>query len=147
GTHTKFSSGKDNPSIFSVAEGVDEYGKYILWIGHQDGLGIFRPEQEKFYYFEDIFPVVYEVHDVYLTAKDGIVWACTSDGIIKYHPKSNFFQNISIPSEMAGPSVIVNTVIQDRFSNNEIYYLGLSHTGMLRWERNTNAFSLIQYPE
>src|SRR5690606_28492774 len=41
----------------------------------------------------------------------------------------------------------VNTVIQDRFSAHEIYYLGLSHTGMLRWEKNTNAFSLIQYPE
>jgi ligand-binding sensor domain-containing protein/two-component sensor histidine kinase len=147
GTYKKYAAGKDNPSMLSVAEGIDENGKRILWIGHQDGLGIFRPEQEKFYYFDEIFPSTYEVNDIYRDPKNGVVWACTSEGIIKYHPKSNFFQSILLPSSLVDPSVVVNAVIQDKFSTKEIYYLGLSHTGMLRWDRSTNTFSLIEYPK
>lgn len=145
-TAQKYYSGRDNPSMFSVATGVDENGKPILWIGHQDGLGVFRPEQEKFYYFSNIFPVDFEVHDISRNVSDGVVWVCTSEGIVKYHPKSNFFQTISLPPDISGPSVAVSAVIQDRFAAGEVYYLGLSHTGMVRWERSANAFTLIAYP-
>ncbi|MEJ7646108.1 MAG: two-component regulator propeller domain-containing protein [Chryseolinea sp.] len=146
-SHEKFFAGRENPSIFSVTEGTDENGKRILWIGHQDGLGIFRPGQNRFYYFTGIFPVTYEVNDIYRNGKDGVVWISTSEGVIKYHPKSNLFQSISLPPSILGSSIAVNAVIQDKFSSDEIYYLGLSHNGMLRWERNTGSFSLIEYPE
>jgi ligand-binding sensor domain-containing protein/two-component sensor histidine kinase len=146
GAYKIYGAGKDNQSMLSVAEGIDEYGKRILWIGHQDGLGIFRPEQEKFYYFDGIFSGSYEVNDIYRDPENGIVWACTSEGIIKYHPKSNSFQSVMLPSNLVGSSTSVNAVVQDNF-NKKIFYLGLSHTGMLRWDRTTNTFTLIKYPQ
>ncbi len=146
-TYKLFGSGRENPSMLSVASGTDENGEHILWIGHQDGLGIFRPDQENFYYFENIFPVHYEVNDIYRDPDSGIVWACTSSGIIKYHPKTNFFKTIHLPDAFADHAATVNAVVQDRYSTNEIYFMGLSHTGMLRWDRTANTFQIIPYPE
>ena len=89
-----FETGRVENQVLSVETGLDENGNRILWVGDGQGLGIFRPEQKKFYFFPDILPKSYEVHSIYRD-RDGIVWACTSDGIIKYHPRSNVIQAYS----------------------------------------------------
>ncbi len=54
-------------------------------------------------------------------------------------------QSIQIPEGLVSFPVTVNTVMPHPLKR-DIVYLGLSHTGMLRWDRAANAFSLIRYP-
>lgn len=133
--------------VRAVEEGVDEHGKRIFWIGDEHGLGIFRPDQKRFYYFTDIMDEPYEVYDIFHDREDGLVWICTSRGIIKYHPNNNIFQARIFPKDMIRRPVEVNVVLQDERPGQEnIYYFGLSHTGMVRWDRESDAYNLITYP-
>lgn len=50
-----FNTGRLSNQIVSVEEGWDENGKRILWVGDEEGLGIFRPDQKKFYFFPIYF--------------------------------------------------------------------------------------------
>lgn len=147
GSHQAFRTGRINNEVRDVEEGIDEYGKRILWVGDENGLGIFRPDQQKFYYFTDIMDEPYEVNDIYRDPTDGIVWVSTSKGIIKYHPRGNIIRTRLIPEELVRHPVEVNVVIQDiRPDHSDTYYLGLSHTGMIAWNRVSDRFTLIPYP-
>ncbi|MBL0739902.1 ligand-binding sensor domain-containing protein [Chryseolinea lacunae] len=133
--------------VRAVEEGVDEYGRRIFWVGDEHGLGIFRPDQKKFYYFHNIIEEPYEVYDIFRDPEEGIVWVCTSKGIIKYHPHGNIFQARALPRELVRHPVDVNVILSDkRPGQDNIHYLGLSHTGMIRWDRSTDKFLMIPYP-
>jgi len=144
-TYTIMPTGRRSNAVLALAEGTDENGKHILWVGDDQGLGVFRPEQQQFYFFPAILSRPYGVNYIYRDP-DEIVWVCTSDGIIKYHPKSNMIQSIQIPEGLVAFPVTVNTVMPHPLKR-DIVYLGLSHTGMLRWDRTANTFSLIRYPD
>lgn len=147
GTYKVFPTGRVINEVRAVAEGVDEHGKRIFWVGDEHGLGIFRPDQEKFYYFSNIMEEPYEVHDIFRDPEEGIVWICTSKGIVKYHPNGNIFQARSFPADLVRQPVEVNVILPGSDEGEEnIYYLGLSHTGMIRWDRMSDKFSLIPYP-
>jgi ligand-binding sensor domain-containing protein/two-component sensor histidine kinase len=141
-----FETGRIENKILTVAEGWDENGKRILWVGDDYGLGIFRPEQKKFYFFPNILPKSYTVHTIYRDP-DGIVWVCTSDGIIKYHPLSNVIQVIQIPGDLLSDALTVNVIHQDeRPGKDHIFYIGMSNNILFRWDRRLNQFSRITYP-
>jgi ligand-binding sensor domain-containing protein/signal transduction histidine kinase len=141
-----FPTSRIDNKILSVEEGVDENGNRILWVGDSHGLGIFRPEQSKFYFFLDIVPKKYEVNSIYRDP-DGIVWVCTSDGIIKYHPQSNAIQVIAIPPNILSEALTVNVIQQDHRSGyDHIFYLGMSNNLVLKWDRQRNEFSKISLP-
>ena len=141
-----FETGRTENQILAIEEGWDENGERILWVGDNHGLGIFRPNQNKFYFFPDILPKTYQVNDIYRDP-DGIVWTCTSDGIIKYHPLSNLIQSIPIPGEILPEDRTINVIHQDtRPDYNHIFYLGTSNNILVRWDRRANRFSRIPYP-
>ncbi|HEX6226007.1 MAG TPA: two-component regulator propeller domain-containing protein [Chryseolinea sp.] len=141
-----FETGRTENQISAIEEGWDENGKRILWVGDKHGLGIFRPDQNKFYFFPDILSKPYEVNNIFRN-DDGIVWVCTSDGVIKYHPLSNVIQSIPVPPEKLGENVTINVIQQDkRPGYDHIFYLGTSNNVMLRWDRKANDFSSISYP-
>lgn len=141
-----FETGRLENKIISIVEGWDENGKRILWVGDEQGLGIFRPEQQKFFFFSNILPRAYSVHSIYRD-HDGIVWVCTSDGIIKYNPLSNVIQVISVPPEVLPQALTVNVIHQDRRPGYEhIFYLGMSNNILLRWDRHANQFLQTTYP-
>ncbi|HZI23921.1 MAG TPA: two-component regulator propeller domain-containing protein, partial [Chryseolinea sp.] len=140
-----FQTGRTDNQILAVEEGWDENGRRLLWIGDNHGVGVFRPDQNKFYFFSDVLPKSYQVNDIFRD-QDGIVWICTSDGIIKYHPLSNVIQSISIPIENSEDWAI-NVIEQDKRTNYEhIFYLGTANNVLIRWDRRTNDFSPITYP-
>ena len=142
-----FSTGRITNEVRALEEGVDEYGKRIIWVGNEHGLGIFRPDQKKFYYFDNIMDEPYEVFDIYRDPQEGVVWVCTSRGIIKYHPKSNIFQTKNFDLSHLGRPAEINVVHQDNRKGQEhIYYLGLSHSGMIRWDHISDNYSFIPYP-
>ncbi|SDM33615.1 Histidine kinase [Catalinimonas alkaloidigena] len=134
-----------DPAVLSVAEGEDENGRPLLWVGDDEGLSVFRPEQGQFYRFPDLFPDAYSVNALYRDTTEGIVWACTSEGILKYHPRSNLIQTIRLPEGLVDMPVTVTTIVQDQ-ADADVYWLGLSHTGMVRWHRPSNQFSLVRFP-
>lgn len=142
-----FPTGRPDNAIMSVAEGVDDKGKRILWVGDNHGIGIFRPEQNKFYFFDDVKLGKFVVNDIFRDSVDGTVWVCTSVGIKKYDPTHDRIKTIALPSGLVNFPVTVNAVVQDlHHANDGIYYLGLSHTGMIRWDRAMNTFTLISFP-
>jgi len=137
----------DVNDVASIEEGFDEAGRRILWIGTQTRLGIFRPEQKRAYFFETLLPDAYVVNDIFRDPDTGIVWVCTTAGILKYHPQSNLIQTVQLPEEMFNQPVSITTVLADRTDpTGNTFWLGLSHTGMLRWNRRTRAFALVPYP-
>jgi len=141
-----FETGRIENQVAAIEEGVDENGERILWVGDNHGLGVFRPNQNKFYFFPDILSKTYQVNDIYRDP-DGIVWICTSDGIIKYHPLSNLIQSIPIPEEILSEDRTVNVIHQDtRPGYSHIFYLGTSNNILVRWDRRANRFSGIPYP-
>jgi ligand-binding sensor domain-containing protein/two-component sensor histidine kinase len=146
GIYESFATGRPDNTITAVAEGVDDNGKRIIWVGDRQGIGIFRPEQNKFFFFEDVRLGQFEVNSIFRDPAQGIVWICTSAGIIKYNPNSDKIKTVAIPKGLVNFPVMVNAVVKDKtHPDDEIYYLGLSHTGMLRWDRSTNEFLLIPY--
>ena len=138
-------TGRAANRVNTVMEGQDENGKHMLWIGDDEGLGVFRSEQNKFYYFSDIFPERYEVNSLFRDPDQGIVWACTTEGLVKYHPKSNMIKTIKIPANVVSTPALVTVFLQDKLDNN-IYYVGLSNTGIVKWNSTTNEFNLIKFP-
>lgn len=141
-----FPTGRPENQVLSLQEGFDENGKRILWIGDNQGLGIFRPDLKKFYFFSGILPKSYEVNFIYRDPDD-IVWICTTDGILKYHPRSNVIQAISIPHAILPEAVDITAIHQDKRPGYENkYYLGTSSGLLLQWDRQENEFSRIVYP-
>jgi signal transduction histidine kinase/ligand-binding sensor domain-containing protein len=142
-----FPTGRVANQVVSLAEGFDENGKRILWIGDERGLGIFRPDQKKFYFFPGLLSKSFEVNYIFRNPNDGVVWVCTSNGIIKYHPQSNLIQGITFPASLHTENLGVNVVHQDqRKGFAHIFYFGMSNNILLRWDRAANEFQRIDYP-
>jgi signal transduction histidine kinase/ligand-binding sensor domain-containing protein len=142
-----FPTGRVANQVVSLSEGIDENGKRILWVGDEQGLGIFRPDQEKFYFFSDILPKTFAVNYIYRNEMDGVVWFCTSNGVIKYHPQSNVIQGITFPATLLSDKLSVNVIHQDqRPGYQHLFYFGLSNNFLLRWDRAENEFISIRYP-
>lgn len=134
-------------SVLSVEEGRDENGQRMLWIGGREGLGVFRPEQKRFYWFTNLLPEPFAVHDIFRDPTEGIVWVCTSKGILKYHPASNLMQTFMLPAGVVPLPVEINAFLSDQTdSSRQTVWLGLSHTGLLWWQRKTNQFGLVPFP-
>lgn len=141
-----FDTGRIANQVVSLAEGVDENGKRIFWVGDEQGLGIFRPDQGKFYFFTDILPKAFSVNYIYRNTTDGVVWFCTSNGVIKYHPQSNMIQGITFPEVLLSNKLSVNVIHQDqREGYQHMFYLGLSNSVLLRWNRKLNQFTKVEY--
>ncbi len=138
----------DEPNrITCVEEGRDENGRRLLWVGDERGLLAFRPEQGRFYYLPDIRPAPFEVNALYRDPANGILWVGTSDGVLKYNPQDNLVRTVTLPPALVRLPVTVKVIIADqRDTTGETFWLGLSHTGLLRWHRPTNQFALIRYP-
>jgi ligand-binding sensor domain-containing protein/signal transduction histidine kinase len=142
-------TGPDVPgTVMCVSEGVDENGKKLLWIGTNDELGVFRPEQQKYYAFPQLFPDSYIVYSIFRDPDNGITWICTSEGILKYHPQSNRIQRVQIPPGLVPFPVVVNTFVQDACDvSGNTFWLGLSHDGLLEWNQQSGRFQHVPLPK
>jgi ligand-binding sensor domain-containing protein/two-component sensor histidine kinase len=146
-TFQQFLSEDQRKIILSVAMGTDESGKPVIWFGDTEGLGVFRPEQGKFYRFKNIFPNAFRVDHIFMDKADDILWVSTSEGILKYNPKNNLFKTVYIPEGTVRFPVTVNRFLQDKTDPlGNTFWLGLSHSGILKWNRLENSFQLVKLP-
>ncbi len=142
-SYTNFETGRGG-EILAVCEGWEDSKNPFLWVGDGEGLGVFRPDRGKFYFFENLFPLPFEVSDIYRDSLDGIVWVCTSSGIIKYNPNANKIKTVTLPPDLLSSVARITFLWKDRMRKDEdIYYLGLSHTGVVQWNKKSSEFKLI----
>lgn len=132
--------------VTCVQEGQDENGRRLLWVGDNRGLLAFRPEQQRFYRLTDIRPDPFYVNTIYRDDATGLLWVGTSDGLLTYNPQDNLIRTITLPPDLVHQPVQVNVIVADRRdTTGQTFWLGLSHTGILRWHRPTKQFTLIRY--
>ncbi len=142
-----FSTPDPANEITCVKEGCDENGQRILWAGDGQGLLIFRPEQQRFARVTGGRTGPFITHCLYRDSCSGIVWAGTSDGILKYNPQDNRIRTVALPPTLVRQPVVIKAILADRRdTTGQTFWLGLSHTGFLRWHRPTNRFTLIRFP-
>ncbi|WP_461070382.1 sensor histidine kinase [Spirosoma horti] len=133
--------------ITCVEEGQDESGKRILWVGDENGLLVFRPEQHQFFRLTNIQSAPFQTNVLYRDPYSGILWVGTSTGVFSYNPQDNLIRTIALPPSLVRQPVVVKVIATDQQdTTGQTFWLGLSHTGILRWHRPTNRFTLIRFP-
>lgn len=139
---------KNQPNLITcVEEGRDEYDRLVLWVGDESGLWVFRPEQRRFFYLPHVLPASFLVNTIFRDPASGILWVGTSKGVLKYNPQDNLIRTIALPPTLVRLPVTVTAIQADgQDTTGETFWVGLSHTGLLRWHRPTNRFDLIRYP-
>ncbi|GAB3777044.1 hypothetical protein GCM10028818_23570 [Spirosoma horti] len=130
--------------LLTVCEGTDELGKRILWVGTDRGLGIFRPDTEQFSFFENLIPHKYQVQDIYKSHKTGILWVCTSEGILKYDPHNQFIKTNLLPTKTHP----VNAILIDKSDpTGQTVWLAVAYEGLYKWNRTTNKTTFYKFPQ
>ncbi|GAB3796478.1 hypothetical protein GCM10028819_14150 [Spirosoma humi] len=133
--------------ITCVEEGQDEHGQRVLWVGDENGLLVFRPEQRQFFRLTTLQSAPFQTNVLYRDPVNGILWVGTSRGVFSYNPQDNLIQTVALPPSLVRQPVVVKVIAADRQdTTGQTFWLGLSHTGILRWHRPTNRFSLIRFP-
>ena len=150
GAYRFFKTTEQPDNVTCVAEGHDETGRRVLWVGRTDGLLAFRPDQERFYRIPNLLPNAAEPLWVYAVFQDTAadrLWIGTSNGIFKYNALDNVVRSVRWPPGLTQQAATVNVMLADQTDpTGETFFIGLSNTGFLRWHRPTNQFRLIRYP-
>ncbi len=132
-----------NGAMLAVCDGADETGKRMLWIGTDRGLGVFRPETGQFAFFDNLIPQRYIVYDIVPSQRTGILWVCTSEGLLKYDPHNQFIKTNLIPAK----SQPVNAILIDKSDpTGQTVWLGVANQGLYKWNRATNQTTFYQFP-
>ncbi|GAB2790062.1 hypothetical protein GCM10027275_38660 [Rhabdobacter roseus] len=145
--YTFFNTPEPQNWVTCVEEGKDENGRRLLWIGDNQGLLAFRPEQQQFSRLEGIRPGPFYANTLYQDTSNGILWVGTSDGVLKYNAHDNLIRTLALPPDLVQQPVLIKAITADRQdTTGQTFWLGLSHTGLLRWHRPSNQFTLVRYP-
>ncbi|MEO6286855.1 MAG: histidine kinase [Dyadobacter sp.] len=130
--------------LLAIREGKDELGKRIFWVGSHYGLGIFRPDTGQFFFFENLIPQKYIVYDIVQSSRNGIVWVCTSEGILKYDPSNQFIRTNRV-GKVPQP---VNAMLKDRSDpTGQTYWMAVAFQGLYKWNQLTNQTTFFEYPQ
>ncbi len=133
-----------NHSISAVCDGADEQGRRLLWIGTEKGLAVFRPDIKQFAAFTELMPQPYSVQDIVRSPRTGIVWVCTSEGILKYDPHNQFIKTNRSPASQQP----VTAILVDRTDpTGQTVWLAFSRLGLCRWNRATGQTRLFPFPQ
>lgn len=135
----------NNEAVVSVCESSDEANNPFFWVGTARRICVFYPKTEKYYFPAAILPYDYTVNNIFKSKKNNIVWFCTSEGLIKYNPENQTIKSSSIPIELQKNADNVHCFLKDNFQPN-IYWVGLSRGGLLRWNRQDNSTKYFPFP-
>ncbi|AUD01082.1 sensor histidine kinase [Spirosoma pollinicola] len=145
--YTFFKLPNEPNRITCVEEGKDENGKRVLWVGDENGLLAFRADQEQFYRITNLQSGPFQTNVLFRDSGSEILWIGTTNGVFTYNPLDNLIRTVTIPPSLIRQPVLVNVILADQQdTTGQTFWLGLSHTGILRWHRPTNQFTLIRFP-
>ncbi len=134
--------------IMAVCADKDESGKQILWVSDGKTIGIFRPEQEKFYFYEDVYSDEIQVYNICKSPATGVVWFCSNqDGIFSYNPHNQLIKSINFANVIPQKNLTINAILKDSTdASGQTFYLGFSRWGMAKWNRADNSKQFFEYP-
>ena len=135
--------GFEHNNVLCVQESQDENGRKLLFVGTSDGVSVLYPEKNELYHLPEFYNNGIKVKDMFDDKANGILWIGTKEGLYKYHYLNVGIRTMSIPPGIVRLPVQI-TAIQPAEAGT--YLLGLSHTGVMRWEPAANEFNLIRYP-
>ena len=132
-----------NAVLLTVCDGTDEAGKRLLWVGTDKALGVFRPETGQFTFFDNLIPQQFIVYAIVPSQRTGIVWVCTSEGLLKYDPHNQFIKTNRIPATIQP----VNAILIDKSDpTGQTVWLSVSYRGLYKWNRATNQTTFYPFP-
>ena len=133
-----------NLVLMTVCNGTDEEGNQIVWVGTDKGLGVFRPETGQFTFFDALIPQPYIVHEILQSRRTGILWVCTSEGLLKYDPHNQFIKTNLIPAKAQA----VNAILADKLDpTGQTVWLAATYLGLYKWNRATNQTTFYKFPK
>jgi ligand-binding sensor domain-containing protein len=118
-------------------------GQNAIWIGQLNGLTLFLPDENKRINLTEIQKNGINIHRVLANKNQQKQWFCSNEGIFQWNIEQHQVEKIIIPERLVPHAVVVNSIVSQ---DNNIFWLGLSHTGILRWEKTNNSFQLFKYP-
>ncbi len=133
---------------FSICPDTDDQKRPVIWVGTDRGIQLFRPDTETFQSFTDVLPVPFAVLSIYRAARTGIVWFCTTEGLLRYNPHNQAIQtnrigNLARPHRIAS----VNGFLTDRSDpTGQTVWMAVAYNGLLRWNRRDNTTRLFRFP-
>ena len=135
----------DRETVTAVLPGKIETNRDVIWIGTETRLGIFFPDEQQFYFFEEIMAEDFYVYYIFESPRTGIVWFCTNAGLMAFNPHHQAIQTHRLPATLPSSDLKVNVVQKDP-NRPGIYWLGLSREGLLKWDRPNNSTQFFPYP-
>ncbi|MEA5259197.1 two-component regulator propeller domain-containing protein [Arcicella aquatica] len=71
------------------------------------------------------------------------IWIASNEGLLKYHNGRKSYETILIPASIVPLPVTITTFLT---LNQDEIFLGLSHSGVLKWNQKTGVFQKIALP-
>jgi len=132
----------------AVCADTDEQGRDILWVSNSKTIGIFRPDEEKFYFYEGVYSDDFQVFNICKSPRTGIVWFCTlQQGVFLYNPHSQLIKAVSFANILPENNLIINAILKDKTdATGQTFYLGFAKWGMVRWNKADNSRQFFRYP-
>ncbi|GAB3985635.1 histidine kinase [Spirosoma daeguense] len=135
--------GLENQTIICGIESHDENGKRVLFVGTTNGVIVLYPDTGQSYRLTEFYNKGIHIKRIMDDKENGVLWFSTLDGLYKYRYRNPGIRTVNLPANVVTLPVGINSIIQ---YSADTYFLGLSHTGVLRWKSSTNQFNLLRYP-
>lgn len=138
-TITYFPADNSTPSMLHTCPEKD-----LFWVGSERSMYLFSSKTKQFQALDNLAEEGYAYNLLYEDQKHQIFWIATSSGLLKYnHKNSQLLQHISLPKKLVSFPVTVTCFEEENPDN---YWLGLSHSGVLHWQRSTQQFKAYPIP-
>lgn len=137
-------AGFEQNDVVCARESRDENGRKVVFVGTNDGVSVYYPEQDKLHHLSEFYNKGVRIKDMYDDQTNGILWIGTSDGIFKYRYRNIGVRTVAIPADVVRQPVQVSSIQPAQDGG---YWLGLSHSGVLHWQPSTQRFKLYRYDQ
>lgn len=130
-------------TIQSMAFIVGPSGTSNLWLGCDNGLTIFHPLTKSVITSNELTKQGIRISQIHSDPQKNLVWLGTNEGLLQFRSGSTAIQTVLLPDSIVKLPVTIKSIVS---STPDTYWLGLSHTGVLQWNRKTNYFRLFPFP-
>ncbi len=138
-----YSKGLEQQHVQCAIENIENNGQALVFVGTKSGLSIFNPITGKFWPVDKFQNRGLNFKSFINDTQNGILWICSTEGLIKYRYKNQGISTVKIPKNMVKQPVGIMSI---RSIDSTLFALGLSHTGVLFWQSKQNTFKLWPYP-
>lgn len=115
----------------------------VLWIGQASALTLFLPDKNQVINLTEIQKNGIRINSIIENKTQQKHWFCSNEGIFQWSSEESQIEKIIIPESLVKHPVTVNSITSE---DSNTFWLGLSHTGIVRWKKSDNTFQVFKYP-